>query len=87
MSTLIPLLSQCLDQLGRENANGICNPDGWAITVAVEANDMREAWIGAMSGLFSAAVDSGLPLWRAISVTVVDGEYAAFVESMAGDCI
>ena len=70
---------RCLNILGAERTKGTCNPDGWVINVSVEAADMRGAWMSAMRSIFSAGLESKLPFWPLVGVTVLDGEYAVAV--------
>jgi len=70
-------LCLCVDILGSERASGICDQEGWAISIAVEADDFREAIGFATHQALSAVGESGLPLWPIVALTAIDGDYAA----------
>jgi hypothetical protein len=70
-------LRGCLRRLAADDSSGICDLDGWAISQAIEAEDMRGAWSQALRQLFEAASESGLPLWPIVGVSVFDAEYAS----------
>jgi hypothetical protein len=70
-------LRLCIKILGTERTSSVCDNDGWAISIAVDAEDLREAIAWAMRHLFSAASESGLPLWPIVALSAIDGDYAA----------
>jgi hypothetical protein len=76
-SDMTTVFSGCLKVLGVDRASGTFDSDGWALSIAIDADDIREAWCLAMRKIFDAALMSGLPLWRIVAISVMDAEYAA----------
>jgi hypothetical protein len=74
---LITQLTSCVSLLGRDISSGVCDEDGWALSLCIAAGDPRTAWNLGMKMAFEAAVASGLPLWPIMAISVIDGEYAA----------
>jgi hypothetical protein len=70
-------IERCLNYLGKETSKGSCDCNGWAVGFLVKAEDLREAWQFAMERAFHAVVESGLPGWQIVRVSVSDSDYAA----------
>jgi hypothetical protein len=68
---------RCLDFLGSSGVSATCDPDGWVIGIEIEAADMQEARTRGIRGIFHAALEGGLPLWRIIALRVTLAEYFA----------
>jgi hypothetical protein len=81
LEDLPQLLNRCLDSLGPDHSGGSCDADGWAIRIAVEADDMRSAWADAMKRVFRCVLEDGLPVWPLVSIAVISSEYAAATNS------